>query len=794
MMKSKRLYTIKLKIILIILCVVVSLACLMLVTTINISKDYKKLTLEAYRSFVDKECDEMDRNIFELENNTYELANKGRVLYQTDTIETLGAETVLGSFTDQNIAVGGGIWFEPEALGKRVYFYAYRDAYGRTVNAPSDENYDYTKRSWYVNTKKGSESGKKYTWTEPYYDMAGPGTLMVTVSCAIYADDGKFVGLADSDWELDDIARSIAKLETTENSFSIFADAASENVLADTMKAGVHEEVPRPYSLDSLKWFYPAIEKGRVNLDGKEFLVASYTLQNRMIAAVFVPEDELYGEANEAMNATILLLAIAIVIIVAGSYIMLRRFIGKPIAEISGKAAMIGKGDLDAKIDMKTTDEFGVLAKAFNDMTENLKEHIRDLTAMTSEKERIGAELNIATEIQESLLPTTFPAFPDRTEFDLYAVMEPAKEVGGDFYDFYYTDKDHLALVIADVSGKGVPAALFMVIAKTLLKNHLQMGEDPVETLRSVNNQLCENNDVGLIVTTFIAILDIATGEIEYANAGHHPPLVMKAGESFRTLDVKPGFVLGGLSEREYEGGKTKLNAGDVLYLYTNGVTEAKNGVGKIFGEERMLAVADSAASGSAQALVERMKRAIDDFAGGAPQIDDVTMLALRYDGPDGEGERGSRSGSRRGALPATGELPSASLTLPAEVNRLGEALNFIEGAARAAGAGRKTLMQIRLAAEEVFVNIARYAYTESGEEPLAWMSVEFSEDGEMHMTFKDRGKPYDPLANETPDITLSAGEREIGGLGVFMVIESMDDVKYAYEDGFNVLTLIKKL
>jgi sigma-B regulation protein RsbU (phosphoserine phosphatase) len=796
-MKNKRLYSVQLKIIVIILCIVVSLACLMLATAFNINKDYKELILEAYRSFVDKECDEIDRSVFEIENNTYELANKGRVLYQTDTIEKLGAATVMDSFSDHDIAVGGGIWFEPETLGKRVYFYAYRDAGGEEVIAPSNENYDYTMREWYIQAKEGGERGEKYTWTEPYYDMAGPGTLVVTVGCAIYADDGKFLGTADSDWELSDISTRIEKLEATENSFSIFANTASKSVLADTMKADIRGKVSLPYSLDSLEWFYPAIEKGGVQLNGKEFLVASYTLKNGMIAAVFVPENELYGEANKEMDNTVMMLVIAIIAIVAGSYIMLRRFISKPVAEISAKVAMIGKGDLDMKIEIKSTGEFGMLARAFNDMTKHLKEHIRNITVMTSEKERIGAELTIATEIQESLLPTTFPAFPDRTEFDLYAVMEPAKEVGGDFYDFYYTDKDHLALVIADVAGKGVPAALFMVIAKTLLKNHLQMGEGPVRTLRNVNDQLCENNDVGMSVTAFIAVLTIATGEISYANAGHYPPLVMREGKPFEALDAKSGFVLGERGDREYAGGKIKLNVGDVLYFYTDGVTEAENGKGELFGEERMFAVANLAGSGSVRSLVERVRAAVDGFAGGAPQLDDITMLALRYDGPNGGGGEGADRGkdeARSGAPSSAGEVPPASLTLPAEVDRMNEALDFIEAAVGSAGADPKTLMQIRLAAEEIFVNIAKYAYAESGEEPRAWISAGSFGGGEIRVTFKDRGAPYNPLEHETPDVTLSAEARAIGGLGVFMVTESMDDVEYAYEDGFNVLTLIKKL
>jgi sigma-B regulation protein RsbU (phosphoserine phosphatase) len=633
-MKKSRSFSVKLKIILVILFIVAMLICLMLTTIINMNNNYKELTLNAYRSSVAKKCAEIDRDIFKIESTTYELADKGRVLYQTNTVETLGEETVIGSFSGQDIAVGGGIWFEPDAEGgERICFYAYRDENGGIVLDPSFASaaYDYPTQEWYEEIKTGSLAGERYVWTKPYIDETGTQSLMTTVGCPIYDDAGTFLGMTTSDWKLDAIAESIKGLGTTKNSFSIFANPASDNILASAAKTKNDVETAMPDSLSALEWFGPAVEEGSVELDGVEFLVASSALRNGMIAAIFVPEDELYDKANKEIYAMILLLTIAVAVIGYGSYLLLQRFISAPISRITREIAAIGGGDLDRKIDIKTRDEFGVLAETFNDMTDDLKTHIRNLTAVTSEKERIGAELMIATEIQESLLPTTFPAFPDRTEFDLYAMMHPAKEVGGDFYDFYYTDKDRLALVIADVSGKGVPAALFMIVAKILLKNHLQTGESPDEALKNVNNQLCENNDAGMFVTAFVAVFSIKTGEVEYANAGHNPPLVMREGEPVAMLRVKPGFVLGGMSDISYEKGAIQLNAGDILYLYTDGVTEAENAKNELFGEERMLAVANLAGDGPARALVERMSDAVEEFAGGAPQFDDITMLALKY-------------------------------------------------------------------------------------------------------------------------------------------------------------------
>jgi sigma-B regulation protein RsbU (phosphoserine phosphatase) len=798
---KKGIYSVKLKIIAIVAFIVVVLVGLMLSTLIETNRNYKELTLEAYRASVEKKCNDINRKIAELEIVVYNLASKGRILYETGAIETLGKETVMDNFKNQNIADGSSLSFEPSVLGKRFFCYTYRNSTGRIIFNSPDSDFDYTEREWYQKAKALSKSSKNFAWTKPYYDKGGPKSLMVSVSRPIYNNDGEFIGAAESDWEIATISDSVKSLGSTKNSFSIFADPVSDKILANTMSENRKQKLGINDSLSSLPWFDSAVQDGKVKLGSTEYFVAPGKLKNGMVVAIFAPENELYAEANGRVYMMLLVLAIAIIVIVYGSYMMLSRFVSKPISEISKKVEVIGGGDLDAKIEIKSRDEFGALAEAFNNMTDDLKEYIRNLTSVTSEKERIGAELNVANEIQESLLPTTFPAYPDRSEFDIYAMMRPAKEVGGDFYDFYYTGGNRLALIVADVSGKGVPAALFMVIAKTLLKNHLQMGESQSEALKNVNNQLFENNDVGMFVTAFIAILDIATGEVEYANAGHNPPLIMRAGERFEMLEVKPGFVLGGISDIKYASGKTKLNAGDVLYLYTDGVTEAENEKEELFGEKRMLAAADSARGGSMQNLVEKIRGAIDKFAGDAPQFDDITMLALRYEGAakkkNGEskeskgGKTNKEDEANKGGESTVAE--AAKLEIPAEVSKLDEALDFVETAADAAGASMKTLMQIRLAAEEIFVNIAKYAYAESDEKPLVWLAVETS-GGKIAITFKDRGVAYNPLENEAPDITLSAEEREIGGLGIFMTKESMDELQYVFEDGFNKLTLLKRI
>ncbi|MDR1293167.1 MAG: SpoIIE family protein phosphatase [Clostridiales Family XIII bacterium] len=254
------------------------------------------------------------------------------------------------------------------------------------------------------------------------------------------------------------------------------------------------------------------------------------------------------------------------------------------------------------------------------------------LTALAVEKERISAELDVATNIQSSMLPHIFPPFPHRKEINIFGIMDPAREVGGDFYDFFLIDEKKLAVVIADVSGKGVPAALFMVIAKTLLANYALMGKSPKEVFGTVNNTLCENNDAGLFVTCFMGYLDLETGELVSVNAGHNPPLLKQAG-AYGYYRAKHGFVLAGMDGTTYSESQIVMTPGDVLYLYTDGVTEADNESKELYGEQRLLEVMNKNTGTGVEGLCAVVRQDVEAFAGGAQQADDITMLAIQFNG-----------------------------------------------------------------------------------------------------------------------------------------------------------------
>jgi len=376
----------------------------------------------------------------------------------------------------------------------------------------------------------------------------------------------------------------------------------------------------------------------------KEVYIVWETLQNTNwqlvgfapIAGIVTPAEQIrkditvftsqfLAQANTATNA-LQAANFVLAIIILGVCIFLARRTGRrvstPIVQLTDDAIKIGEGDLDYTITMETGDEIETLANTINKM-------VADIKHITGEKERIGVELGVATKIQASMLPSVFPPFPERNEFDLYACMRPAKEVGGDFYDFFFIDEHRLAVVIADVSGKGIPAALFMVSAKLLIKSNAPSVKTPSEILHIVNNLLCENNEAGMFVTTFMGIFDLQTNVFTYANAGHNPPLLRRADGTVDWLKGKRGLVLAGMEGSKYTQTELALASDDMLFFYTDGVTEAVNKDYVLFAESRLQDAVEKHHSPDLKACVVSIVGEIDDFAGDMEQADDITILLL---------------------------------------------------------------------------------------------------------------------------------------------------------------------
>lgn len=412
---------------------------------------------------------------------------------------------------------------------------------------------------------------------------------------------------------------------------------------------------------------------------------------------------------------------------------------------------------------------------------------------ITGKSARIESELSLATDIQANLLPTIFPPFPERKDVDLFASMAPAKEVGGDFYDYFLVDEDHLALVIGDVSGKGVPAALFMVTAKTLIKDHASMGISSGKVFTKVNDLLCESNDAGLFVTAFMAVINLKTGRVYTVNAGHNPPLVKRAEKSndgiagsnckYEYLHTKPALVLAGMEGLKYKTTAFNMYPGDSIYLYTDGVTEATNANNELYGEERLEACLNSAEYEKMEDICTAVKVSVNEFVDAAPQFDDITMLAFKYLGPDGLADK----------------VPY-SITVSTTTEHVEYVTEFVEGIMSKYSVPDKVAIQINIAIDEIYSNIAKYAYVDSktGEARVgnATITAKPITDGDratgITLEFKDNGTPYNPLTNEDPLTNLPLEERDIGGLGLLIVKKQMDDVQYEYKDGCNILTISK--
>lgn len=516
-----------------------------------------------------------------------------------------------------------------------------------------DEGYDPRQRDWYINAL--AEDGTVFT--ETYLDVFG--RLLVTCASPVKTQAGKTVGVLGMDILIEDINASIVNAEVGEEGYAFLIDQNGIVISAPNLEVGPDGNY-KQVKLGEQRGFSAVVEamlageSGFLEAQADEPLFVSYAPvpvsgwslgmvlpREEVVAPAAAMYDHIMAETGETTGAVssmtaimLVFFALAIVAIVVIVMIATRvqsRRLTDPIRTLTQGAQTIGAGNLDYEIDVNTGDELEILGDTINHMTVSLKEYMTNLEAITADRERIAAELGVAATIQTSMLPCIFPAFPEREEFNIFADMHPAKKVGGDFYDFFLTDPDHLWVVIADVSGKGVPAALFMVIAKTLIKNQAGSCGDPGEVLGVVNNQLCENNDAAMFVTCFVGVLDIPTGKFTFANAGHNAPLLYRAGGAYDWLKVKPGFVLAGLDNMQFASEELTMHRGDRLYLYTDGVTEALNPAEELYGEDRLLETMnrEDVKKQPIEKVVEAVQEDIHVYADGAEQADDITMLLL---------------------------------------------------------------------------------------------------------------------------------------------------------------------
>lgn len=476
-----------------------------------------------------------------------------------------------------------------------------------------------------------------------------------------------------------------------------------------------------------------------------------------------LPVSEAVFSRNISVYITVFMEIVVFVGLFILIYFLIKKLVVNNIRRVNDSLSLITGGNLNVTVDVRTNEEFASLSDDINSTVVTLKRYIAEAAA------RIDKELVFAKSIQHSSLPSVFPPYPNRSDFDIFARMDTAKEVGGDFYDFYLTSHSELVFLIADVSGKGIPAAMFMMRAKTIIKSYAETGMNVEDVFTRANEKLCESNDAEMFVTAWLGKLNLETGLVSFANAGHNPPLVRHADGGFEYLKSRAGFVLAGMDGIKYRKNEVQLAPGDTLFLYTDGVTEATSAETELYGEDRLKAVLDKSEADTSEQLCSAVIDDVNAFVGEAPQFDDITMLCLKF----------------------KGEVAGEELTVDAAVENIETVTAFVDEQLEKHGCPTKAQLQLDIAIDELFGNIAHYAYSPNA--GTATVRVEFTDSPlSVIVTFIDSGVPYNPLSKPDPDTSLSAEERQIGGLGIFMVKKSMDDITYEFKDGQNILKIKK--
>lgn len=773
----------------------IAIAVLAVITVVFMAYAYafesrtKPLVMDYYSGYIEVFKDEINNDIIKIENNSKDLALIGNLFYKTDKNLDLTKEVIKKIYDNYPDSLGGGIWFEPYVIDKsrkRLCVYAYRNAEGNVVTDESfnSEEYNYLNQNWYKEIfSQIKEKKVDVAWSLPYYEDQGSYTLMITAGSGIYDERGNLIGISTVDWQISSIEEELRKMSFVskinsqssfssgkyiKNHFALFANRKDDYVIVTTDPYLDNKSLIGK-KLENIPWYREdLIDVGMPNktpflhYQNKDYIPYVKNFDNGMTLIVCLPRLEMFYALAHTLRIMILTLLSLGILIPALLYLSLNRYVMKPINILTNIANKIGKGE-DVSIKIEKPKEFAQLASTYNKMTENIK-------TITKERAKINSELSIAKTIQASSLPNIFPPFPDKKEFDIFASMEPAKEVGGDFYDFFFIDETKFMFLIADVSGKGVPAALFMMTVKTLINNLSQVGYTPKQLIKIINNKICETNKQGLFVTMLSCIVDTETGEASIINCGHNLPLIKRQNGNYEYLQLNPNIVLGVFEDSEFEIYETVLNPGDIIYTYTDGVSESVNTNNEIYGEERLLSCLNNIEETDTNIIAQKVKASVLEYADKAEQSDDITMLIFKYNGISDN---------------------IKTFKQKAVQENYKSFYSWLHDACEEWDVNADISNKLDMCAEEIYANIMFYAYPDKAGDIEA--ELKKSETG-IILEFRDDGIEYNPLEKPDPDIGLPPEERPIGGLGVYMVKEMTDEIYYKRENNKNILTLVFKI
>ena len=745
----------------------------------------KPLIIDYYSRHIEVLKDKINDNIIKIENNSKDLALIGSLFYRTDRSIKLTKEVITNIFYNYPDSLGGGIWFEPYKIDKtrkRFCLYAFRNKDGKVAIDESfnSEEYDYLNQGWYKQIfSQIKEKKVPVAWSLPYYENQGSNTLMITAGSGIYDPNNKLIGISTVDWEINSIENEIKNMNFVlkrvapsssfssgkyiKHHFALFANPKDDYIIVSTDPYLDNKSLVGA-KLKNIPWYNEDLIKIIfINYHGKDYVPYVKTFANGMVLIICIPRHEMFYLLAHTLRIMIFVLLLFSILIPALLYLSLNRYVMKPIDILTHIANKIGRGQ-DVNIKIKNPEEFAKLAATYNKMT-------KDIKAITKERAKISSELSIAKQIQTSSLPSVFPPYPDKTQFDIFASMEAAKEVGGDFYDFFFIDNEtKFMYLIADVSGKGIPAALFMMTVKTLIDNLAQFGYSPKQLIKNINKKICETNTQGLFVTMLLGVTDIKTGKTSIINCGHNLPLIKRKNEKFEYINLNANLPLGVFENAEFEIYETTLNPGDIIYTYTDGVTESVNKKEEMYGEERLYNFLNSIDETDTMEVAQKVKASILEYTNSAPQSDDITMLVFKYNG--------------------IAENDTKTFMQPAIPKNYKKFYTWLHKACKQWLLDEALTNKLDMCAEEIFANVSFYAY--SGGNGNIEVKLQKTNEN-IIFEFTDEGTEYNPLEKPDPDINLPPEERPLGGLGIFMVKEMADEISYKREDNKNILTLIFK-
>ena len=673
------------------------------------------------------------------------------------------------------------IAFEPYYFkDKGRYFSAYTKHDGdsiRTIQGGSD-NYQYFFVDWYLMPKKQDRP----CWTEPYMDLDVPTNTyeMVTSYGQTLKDkQGQVIGVINTSLSITWLSRTISAIKPYPNSYSfMIGQGGTYFVHPDTTKITRQTIFTQPdTALVALGHAMTNGEEGmrHMNIDGKDSYVFYKPLgQTGCSMAIVCPESDIFRGFDRLRNSVRAIFLVGLLLML---YFFSRIIANelKPLRRLARKAEAIAAGQFETELpDFQRVDEIGQLSQSFGNMQQSLVKYIEELKETTAQKASIESDLRIASDIQMGMLPVKFPTREDRDDVQLYAQLTPAKEVGGDLFDFYFRD-EKLFFCIGDVSGKGVPASLFMAMTRSTFRTVSAHESMPDRIVTTMNKTIADMNKNHMFVTLFVGVLDLPTGRLRYCNAGHDAPLLIGVGVG--ELPCDPNIPVGFRPKWKYSLQDTQIFTGTTIFLFTDGLTEAMDANKELFQMERVNDVANRVLAKQQQdprQLISQMTEAVHQFVGDAEQSDDLTMMAIQYIRQQSDIQM------------------RKSIVLPNDTQEVPRLNAFVEEVCQTVGFDSNDTLLITVAVEEAVVNVMKYAYPQGKSGDVTIEAA--SNDVRLKFTIIDSGKPFDPTVQAAVDTSLSAMERKIGGLGIHIMRQNMDSINYERIDNLNVLTLRKKI